>query len=134
MQDTKVFHSILPIWETSNILPIFSDSPNIPPTLPTGQQNVETHDRNSMENCRENLHPLNNSPDIPRNMTRDTPLAILLQILAMSTGKDMRLIPENACIKAVEGDFSREGLEYYVQGHFTALLRKLHQAHPKFAD
>ena len=52
----------------------------------------------------------------------------------MSTGKELRLIPEKACIKAMEGDFSREELESYVQGHFTAILRKLHQDHPEFAD
>ena len=52
----------------------------------------------------------------------------------MSTGREIREIPEEACIKAQQEDFSREALEPYVRSLFTAVLRRLHNGHPEFAE
>ena len=52
----------------------------------------------------------------------------------MSTGKEIREIPEEACIKAQQEDFSKEAMEPYVRSLFTAVLRRLHNGQPEFAE
>ena len=52
----------------------------------------------------------------------------------MSSGKEIREIPEQACIKAQQEDFSGEAMEPYVRSLFTSVLRRLHNQHPEFAD
>ena len=67
---------------------------------------------------------------------KDTPIISLFifQVLAMSTGKEQRHIPESVCQKYVDYYNNEKLLKEYAEPHFQSIIRRLYKECPEFAE